>query len=169
MQLILDTREPVGLRRLVATAVKEKYRGVTIIELALETGDALVQAKHGAFLVERKTTNDLVASLTDGRLKSQVNRLVQVKNVLPMLIVHGDTPRIGRDGKLYTSGRGKTGLNYWSLQMAVASIQFAGIPVWVIGGEETLNHKNLYPEAICCLMGYGNKKSHNFITGSRYE
>lgn len=100
----------------------------------LETGDAWVVCDGGhILLIERKTSDDLLNSLRDGRLMEQISRLVENRTnqqlrgerqtYWPYLVITG-TFAPDRNGKVYT-GR-ETGWSWNAVQGALLTIQELG-------------------------------------------
>jgi len=91
---------------------------------ALPEGDFAMPDRDSCFLgIERKTINDFLGSLRDGRLVSQLRRMEQSYS-LRMLIIEG-TYAITGDGHIITGGRRGTtsGWKHASMQMALWSLQ----------------------------------------------
>ncbi|NPV77937.1 MAG: hypothetical protein HPY59_16375 [Anaerolineae bacterium] len=122
--IMIDQREPEHIRQQFPDAA------VTL----LETGDAWVACDDGhILLIERKTSDDLLNSLRDGRLLEQISRLVNDRinqqlqgkdqTYWPYLIITG-TLSPDRNGKVYT-GR-ETGWAWNAVQGALLTVQELG-------------------------------------------
>lgn len=122
--IMIDQREPEHIRQQFPDAA------VTL----LETGDAWVACDDGhILLIERKTSEDLLSSLKDGRLLEQISRLVndrinqqlqgKTQTYWPYLIITG-TLSPDRDGNAFT-GRA-TGWNWNAVQGALLTVQEMG-------------------------------------------
>lgn len=122
--IMIDQREPEHIRQQFPDAA------VTL----LETGDAWVACDDGhILLIERKTSDDLLGSLKDGRLLEQISRLVQQRlnqqlagksqTYWPYLIITG-TLSPDYNGKAYT-GR-ETGWAWNAVQGALLTVQELG-------------------------------------------
>lgn len=63
----------------------------------LPLGDFIIQHNSKAIMIERKTVDDLSASIIDGRYKEQVNRLTQMKQqgVSIVYIIEGAKSQLG--------------------------------------------------------------------------
>lgn len=74
MNIIVDVRE----KRLI-DILKEEYPDINVMSKALPLGDILIQDNNGQDLAlfERKSLNDLLSSITDGRYEEQSFRLQQ--------------------------------------------------------------------------------------------
>jgi len=90
-KVVVDSREAVD-----APTVVEKLRdsGVDVEVKLLEVGDYLIP--RGGYLIERKTPQDLVASIRLGRLWRQVEELKSVENAKPIVVVEGSLKMIER-------------------------------------------------------------------------
>jgi len=122
--IMIDQREPEHIRRQFPDAA------VTM----LETGDAWVACDDGHILmVERKTGDDLLNSLKDGRLLEQISRLVEPRinqqlrgepqTHWPYLVVTGMLAP-DHNGRAFT-GR-ETGWSWHSVQGALLTLQELG-------------------------------------------
>lgn len=88
LKIIIDSRE---LRSKVATSLYE--RGIKLIPEALPVGDFIVSDR---VCVERKTAEDFISSIIDGRVFRQASLLLSNFDC-PLMIVEGDvfeSPRI---------------------------------------------------------------------------
>lgn len=122
--VMIDQREPEWIQAQFPNAA------VTL----LETGDTWVACEDGhVLLIERKTSDDLLGSLKDGRLLEQVGRLVekrmdqQLRGVKitfwPYLVITG-TLSADANGNTFT-GR-STGWNWNAVQGALLTVQEMG-------------------------------------------
>jgi len=78
--MIIDSREPHS----IIQSFKSK-KDLLVIEEFIESGDYLLS---GGYAIERKTIQDFIASISDRRLFTQLNSLVQYDN--PILAIIGD-------------------------------------------------------------------------------
>lgn len=122
--IMIDQREPDHIKSQFPDAA------VTL----LETGDAWVACDDGhILLIERKTSDDLLNSLKDGRLLEQISKLVESRlnqqlrgerqTYWPYLVITG-TLSPDRNGKVYT-GR-ETGWAWNAVQGALLTVQEMG-------------------------------------------
>lgn len=122
--IMIDQREPEHIRQQFPDSA------VTL----LETGDAWVACDDAhILLIERKTSDDLLSSLKDGRLLEQISKLVKNRinqqlqgkpqTYWPYLIITG-TLIPDRNGKAYT-GR-ETGWAWNAVQGALLTVQELG-------------------------------------------
>ena len=79
MQIVIDTREHELIRHIEILKKDKKYDDVTVKTKELDVGDILL-CKDNTILniIERKTMNDLLASIKDGRYNEQSFRLNEV-------------------------------------------------------------------------------------------
>jgi DNA excision repair protein ERCC-4 len=80
VQVIVDSRE---YRSDVVRYIKEA--GCQTIQRQLDVGDYIA----GRFIIERKSANDFLSSIVDGRLFDQITRL-KASGLKPLIIVEGD-------------------------------------------------------------------------------
>lgn len=122
--IMIDQREPDHIKAQFTDAA------VTL----LETGDAWAACDDGSILmIERKTSDDLLNSMRDGRLLEQISRLVDPRHTQylrgerqtywPYLVITGEL-RPNHDGKAWT-GR-ETGWGWNAVQGALLTIQEMG-------------------------------------------
>lgn len=122
--IMIDQREPEHIR--------QQFSGAAVT--LLDTGDAWVACDDGhILLIERKTSDDLLNSLRDGRLLEQISRLVndrinqqlqgKSQTYWPYLIITG-TLSPDRNNKAYT-GR-ETGWAWNAVQGALLTVQELG-------------------------------------------
>lgn len=144
--LIVDSREPTSVKGLIASDV--------VVE-KLEAGD-LLDTETG-LLIELKTPPDLLSSIGDGRLYSQCSRMVALSDH-PVLLVHGS---LLPNSKLNVVADGRhTGWNYWSVQMALISVQTGGVAVVQVP-------HSLLEEAVAHLRDWSSKEIHREIRSNR--
>ncbi len=116
--VMIDQREPKWVQDLT-------FGGVPTSVTLLEWGDVWATTDDGTLLaVERKTTDDLLNSLKDGRLFQQLAGLRGISNYA-YLVICGTLTR-GPDGKAVTE-RGQTGWNYQAVQAAILTAQELGV------------------------------------------
>jgi len=134
--ILIDSREPDSVKNL-------KFGGLPTMVTFLETGDirAVTDDLH-TILVERKTPEDFLDSLKDGRLFVQLGRMAQERydqqlsgspiTSWPYLVVT-EPFTVDKNGKVVTD-RGVTGWAYSSAMGAILSIQEMGVFVVFAGG-----------------------------------
>ena len=90
MKLLVDNREPKGLKELLSVRLEDK-----IEFLNLEIGDFQIvdDSNNVLLLVERKSYDDLISSIKDGRYSEQSYRLNEfpLDNHKIYYLIEGDT------------------------------------------------------------------------------
>ena len=129
--IIIDTREPKGLRFALSTTLEREK--VPFAEAPLPCGDYKLYPRAGVcVLIERKEQKDLSSSIIDGRLSVQIDRLVSFQDgddtkVTVVLLVEGPPfPRQGTGWKP-TATKRAPGVHPNSLRGALLSIQQRGL------------------------------------------
>ncbi len=111
MRVVIDDREPDRVRRHL-----ERLPGVFIEVRRLALGDYLVDER---LLVERKTVDDLAASVCDGRLFRQARRLAAHRSQAVCFVLEGTS-----------RGAERIGVSREALQGAVISLTLVfGVPL----------------------------------------
>ena len=101
MNLVIDIRE----RSLINSCEKlkriEKFKEVNIITKNLDLGDILIKDKdnNDIIIIERKSVNDLIASIKDGRYAEQSFRLngINHENHNIIYLIEGSLRNLGND------------------------------------------------------------------------
>ena len=78
MRIVVDNREPESLINILSTAVEQRYKNITIETANLTIGDFQIFKTNSPvpdIIIERKSINDLLASIKDGRYNEQSFRL----------------------------------------------------------------------------------------------
>lgn len=113
------------------------WRELPVMKHSLETGDYKLWRDDGHIvIVERKTVNDLLGSIADGRVFQQVARLAKLSNdtTWVYIIVTGEIETL--DNHIATK-RGVTGWNFRSINGALLTMQETGVLV-AFGDDSTL-------------------------------
>lgn len=127
--IMIDHREPPSVRRL-------NVDGITPVITQLDCGDIWIAAADGTLLiVERKTANDLLASIADGRLFEQSAAMIQV-SPWSVIVVEG-TLMPSNDGRTLIDGV-LVGWRWASVQGALQTVQELGVPVVYISDTREL-------------------------------
>jgi ERCC4-type nuclease len=79
MELVYDYREKHVFKQLEKMVGSEKYNTIVLVSKNLDIGDFVI----GNMIIERKTHQDLAASLLDGRYREQSARLVKYREENP--------------------------------------------------------------------------------------
>lgn len=115
---IIDSREPEWVKRLT-------FGGAMVAHSQLDAGDLLATVDDGVLLaVERKTPSDLLNSIREDRLWSQ---LASIRTQTPWayLMITGELRR-GDDGNVWADGRA-TGWTWAAVQGALLQAQEMGV------------------------------------------
>lgn len=132
----IDSREPEHIQKL-------KFGGVPCVVTALDCGDLWASCSDGELLViERKTTADLLASISDGRIFQQALKMRE-RSPWAYVVVTGYLQPT-HDGKTFVQGKA-TGWNWDAVQGALLDIQETGVQVLYI------EHDNGFEAAVCRL------------------
>ena len=135
--VMIDSREPAWVKHLT-------FGDAPTSVVMLETGDLWVATDDGHMLIiERKTPDDLLGSLKDGRLFPQMARLAEERIMQqlrgenptrwPYLVITGALLP-GENGKVVTQ-RGETGWSWAAVQGALLNIQEMGVFVVYASGD----------------------------------
>lgn len=128
--VMIDSKEPPRIKAMT-------FGGVPVHVTSLEVGDVWATTDDGHILIiERKTPEDLLGSLKDGRLFQQAGAMaekrIQDPTFFPYFVISGYLP-CSKNGKVVTD-RGETGWNYNAVESALLSIQEMGVPVIFYSG-----------------------------------
>ena len=145
---------------------------------------ALFALMSQSVVIERKTPSDFLNSIKDGRLFDQAMRLVESAKY-PVVLITGFFYE--SNNKVIIMGK-ETGWNWWSVQMAILRLQYAGCGVmmvapkhmeeviahlyrWLYEGRQEVRKKPLAPlipvsdevEFLCGLPGIGIEKAKDVL------
>ena len=143
MLVYADSREPSD----IITNLRDKF-DVSVV--TLDCGDLMATTPRGICLIERKTPQDLLSSISDGRLVSQSARMVRCCDA-PVVIVHGDIKCDRR--KLVVADGKQTKWSYWSMSNSLLSLQLAGLLVLIVP-------RYLYVDACHRVILWYSKETH---------
>lgn len=124
--ILIDHREPHWMQRIAV-------EGAQTVVTQLQCGDVWVAAADGKLLiVERKTADDLLASIADGRLFDQAAGMV---NMTPWsyIVVQGQISPT-RDGKTLADGA-PVNWRWAAVQGALQTVQEMGVAVIYLNRE----------------------------------
>lgn len=125
--MMIDHREPPAVTRL-------RIDNVPTTITPLPCGDIWLAAADGALLiVERKTADDLLASIADGRLFEQAAKMIEMSPWSVIAVEGTLTP--SADGRTLIDGA-LVGWRWASVQGALQTVQELGIPVVYLSGPE---------------------------------
>lgn len=94
--IVYDTHEA---RTFVVRYLKE-FKDVTVIERPLEIADYLVQTSEGTIAIERKRASDFLTSISDGRLFTQIEHLLEYEDA--RIILEGAIFTSSKSGRCYS-------------------------------------------------------------------
>lgn len=118
LSIVIDQREPSHIQNLKIS------NAITVVTL-LEAGDLMIATEDNQILlIERKTPEDLLGSIKDGRIFEQCHKMKQVTPWCYVVITGQFV--IGQNGKVFTGNR-ETGWNYDAVEGALLSIQELGV------------------------------------------
>lgn len=125
--VMLDSREPANI-----TAMR--FGGAPTVVTTLQSGDLWATTDDGTLLVvERKTPNDLLASIKDNRLFGQVTAMRE-RSAWVYVVITGVLSHT-LDGKVIANER-TTGWDWDSVQGALLTVQELGAGVVMCRGDE---------------------------------
>jgi len=120
LSVLIDHREPLWMQRL-------QFDDASTVVTQLQCGDAWIAAADDCLLIiERKTADDLLASIADGRLFDQAGDMVAM-SPWSYVVVEGVLAPAA-DGKTLADGR-VTNWRWASVQGALQTIQEMGVAV----------------------------------------
>lgn len=137
--IMIDSREPTWVQNLT-------FGGIPTVVTCLPHGDLAAATADGQMiLVERKTPDDFLNSLRDGRLFPQLAEM-QDQTPWSYLVITGEFLR-SKNGNVI-SDRGETGWNWHAVQGALLTIQETGVFVTYAGGDADYE---------ACILRLGNR------------
>lgn len=116
--VILDSREPTWVQQL-------RFGSASVMVQALPAGDACIATPSAVILVERKTAADLLASIADDRLFTQIGEM-RKQTPWVYVVVTGDMVKSG--ASVVAEGR-RTQWTWASLQGALITAQELGATI----------------------------------------
>lgn len=127
--ILVDFREPLWLHRIAVD-------GAQTVVTQLQCGDVWVAAADGKLLiVERKTADDLLASIADGRLFDQAASMVAMTPWAYVAIEGTLAPQA--NGNTFSDGA-PVNWRWSSVQGALQTIQEMGVAVVYLSGREEM-------------------------------
>lgn len=125
--ILVDSREPAWVKQL-------QFGGALVAESVLDAGDLLVGTDDALLCIERKTTDDFLASLRDDRLWLQLARMRKLTPWCYLVMCGALHP--GPAGLTYSNDR-STGWNWSSVAGAFLTVQECGVAVvWCAGDPD---------------------------------
>lgn len=124
--VMIDTREPDWVQKL-------KFGSDAVSVVCLDQGDLMAVCDDSQIiLVERKTPDDLLASIRDGRLLDQASDML-LRTRWAYLVITGEFQR-GPNGTVITE-RGQTAWAWNAIQGALLSVQELGVFIIHAAGD----------------------------------
>ena len=80
LEIIIDNRETSLYNNMIERDLDKFEKKITITKKQLEIGDIHLVFNDNIYVYERKTMNDLMSSIKDGRYKEQKLRLLSDKS-----------------------------------------------------------------------------------------
>ena len=112
MKIIIDDREVALYERMVSLNT-----GILLVKQVLHIGDAIIQNDDvDLCVIERKTLQDLLSSIKDGRYEEQSHRLIHTSGLSPhniIYIIEGNTSTLQNDKDKQLIYSSITSLNYY--------------------------------------------------------
>lgn len=134
--IMVDSREPKSIQQM-------NFDNVPVAVTQLQAGDLWASCADGEMvIIERKTPSDLLGSIGDNRLFTQVSKMRDLSKWCYIVITGVIRPT--RDGMTY-AGRFSTGWNWDSVQGALLTAQEMGV------GIVQVYHEREYPNAVLRL------------------
>jgi DNA excision repair protein ERCC-4 len=126
--VLIDHREPLWMQRL-------QFDGAITAVTQLQCGDVWVAAADGVLLiVERKTADDLLASIADGRLFDQAAAMIGMSPWSYIAIEGTLAPHA--DGTTVLDGIAHVNWRWAAVQGALQTVQEMGVAVVYLSGPE---------------------------------
>lgn len=118
ISVIIDQREPDFIKNL-------KFSSAQTVVSLLDAGDLMIATEDNQILlVERKSPEDLLGSIKDGRLFEQCHRM-KTQTQWCYVVITGQFT-IGQNGKVWV-GQRETGWNFDAIEGALLTIQELGV------------------------------------------
>ena len=132
--VMIDQREPPWVQRLT-------FGGAATSITLLDAGDIWVATDNDLLVIERKTADDLLNTIGQGRLLPQCAELVKISRYAYLVITGALAP--DANGKAIT-GRGTTGWSWASVQGALLSAQELGVQIVHFGQDSDFERAVLW-------------------------
>lgn len=155
--IMVDSREPMWLRTLT-------FGGVPTASTMLDAGDVWVATEDALVIIERKTPNDLLNTLREGRLFSQCSKMREHSEWC-YLVISGELQR-GANGQVWADQR-QTGWSWDSVQGALLTCMELGVGVVHCGSDTEFENtvvrlanrdrgaKRIPPPRVSHVLGHG--------------
>ena len=151
MKIIIDEREVALYERMVSLDT-----GLLIVKQVLQIGDAIIQNDDvDLCVIERKTLQDLLSSIKDGRYEEQSHRLIHTSGLSPhniIYIIEGNMSTLQTDKDKQLIYSSITSLNYYkgfSVLRTTSVNDTADLIIGMTRKIEKNNSKGVLPHTNC--------------------
>ena len=151
MKIIIDEREVALYERMVSLNTD-----ITMVKQVLQIGDAIIQNDDiDLCVIERKTLQDLLSSIKDGRYEEQSHRLIHTSGLSPhniIYIIEGNTSTLQTDKDKQLVYSSVTSLNYYkgfSVLRTTSVNDTADLLIGMARKIEKNNTKGILPYTNC--------------------
>ena len=151
MKIIIDEREVALYERMVYLDT-----GLLIVKQVLQIGDAIIQNDDvDLCVIERKTLQDLLSSIKDGRYEEQSHRLIHTSGLSPhniIYIIEGNMTTLQTDKDKQLIYSSITSLNYYkgfSVLRTTGVNDTADLIIGMTRKIEKNNSKGVLPHTNC--------------------
>ena len=151
MKIIIDEREVALYERMVSLDT-----GLIIVKQVLQIGDAIIQNDDvDLCVIERKTLQDLLSSIKDGRYEEQSHRLIHTSGLSPhniIYIIEGNMSTLQTDKDKQLIYSSITSLNYYKGFSVLRTTSVNDTADLIIGMTikiEKNNSKGVLPHTNC--------------------
>ena len=151
MKIIIDEREVALYERMVSLDT-----GLLIVKQVLQIGDAIIQNDDvDLCVIERKTLQDLLSSIKDGRYEEQSHRLIHTSGLSPhniIYIIEGNMSTLQTDKDKQLIYSSITSLNYYkgfSVLRTTSVNDTADLIIGMTRKIEKNNSKGVLPYTNC--------------------
>ncbi len=159
MKIIIDEREVALYERMTSLNT-----GITMVKQVLKIGDAIIQNDDvDLCVIERKTLQDLLSSIKDGRYEEQSHRLIHTSGLSPhniIYIIEGNTSTLQADKDKQLTYSSITSLNYYkgfSVLRTTSVNDTADLIIGMARKIEKNNTKGILPYTNCeTITSYAN-------------
>jgi len=151
MKIIIDEREVALYERMMSLDT-----GLSIVKQVLQIGDAIIQNNDvDLCVIERKTLQDLLSSIKDGRYEEQSHRLIHTSGLSPhniIYIIEGNMTTLQTDKDKQLIYSSITSLNYYkgfSVLRTTGVNDTADLIIGMTRKIEKNNAKGVLPHTNC--------------------
>jgi len=121
--ITIDSKEPPWVKQM-------KFGDIQTAVISMPTGDFQLWLDDGhSIVIERKTSDDFLGSVRDGRIFNQVMRLTEMRNKSTWVYLLITGALMQSKNGYAISERGETGWSWASVNGAMLTIQEMGVPI----------------------------------------